>query len=434
MAQIPQEINSYIPERLAAVLPEQALALLQQASRLAHERSWALYLVGGYVRDLLLAIPDRDIDVSVVGDAVELASLLARMAGGVAVSEAHAAFGTATVGLGDGLRLDLVTARKEVYPRPGSLPVVEPGTIQDDLARRDFTVNAMAFSLVPGGKGELLDPYSGMADLQARLIRVLHEKSFTDDPTRIFRAVKLAERLGFKVEKQTLELILRAVRDGALYTVSTDRTVRELLLILEEPKADYMLAALEKMGLLRSIHPDLAWPYQPGGIKPAETPETPREVRRDTYLAILGAEQGSPEAAESLARALHLTGPLAMLMRDAARLARLWPRLGEDEQSPSQTYNLLKDLDPNALQAYGRIEALSEDAIAWQRLHLYLDRLRHVRTETRGDYLRRLGVPTGPKYKQALEELLRAKLDGEVPGRADEERFVREWLRREGLF
>lgn len=385
------------------------------------------------MRDLLLAIPDRDIDVSVAGDAVELAALLAQAMNGVAVSEAHAAFGTATVGLGDGLRLDLVTARKEVYPRPGSLPVVEPGTIQDDLARRDFTVNAMAFSLVPGGKGELLDPHGGIADLQSRVIRILHEQSFTDDPTRMFRAVKLAERLGFRVEKQTLELVLRAVRDGALYTVSIDRTVRELLLILEEPKANYMLASLENLGLLRSIHPDLTWPYEPGRIKPTETPEISREERRDTYLAILGAEQGSPEAAESLARALHLTAPLVSLMRDAARLARLWPRLGDGAQSPSQTYNLLKDLDINALQAYGRIEALSKDAVAWKRLHHYLDRLRHVQTDIKGDYLRSLGIPPGPKYKQALEELLRAKLDGEVPARTDEERFVREWLRREDL-
>jgi len=433
VSQLPQDINSYLSERIAAVLPQHIFTLLRQASALAAERGWALYLVGGYVRDLLLAIPDRDIDISVVGDAVELANLLAHHISATYAMEAHAQFGTATLTFQDNLRLDMVTARRETYPHPGALPIVEPGDIEDDLARRDFTINAMAFSLAPDGEGDLLDPHGGIADLQAGLIRVLHDKSFVDDPTRIFRAVKLAERLGFKIEKQTLELILRSVRDGALYTISKDRAVRELLLILEEPQADYMLAGLEKLGVLGSIHPDLTWPYAPGRIKPTESASLTQEARRDTYLAVLGAEQGSPEAAESMARSLGLAAPMITMMRDAARMAQLWPSLGEEEQPASQTYTLLKDLDVRALEAYGRIETLSQDAVAWQRLHHYLDRLRHVQPEIRGDYLRSLGIEPGPIYKRLLDDLLRAKLDGEVPERADEERFVREWLRREGL-
>jgi tRNA nucleotidyltransferase (CCA-adding enzyme) len=434
VAQFPQDINSYLAERLATALPEHILTLLRQASALAAERGWALYLVGGYARDLLLAIPDRDIDISVAGgDAVELANLLAQDISASYEMEAHAQFGTATLTFGDNIRLDMVTARRETYPHPGALPIVEPGDIEDDLARRDFSINAMAFSLAPNSKGSLLDPHGGSADLQAGLVRVLHDKSFVDDPTRIFRAVKLAERLGFKIEKQTLELVLQAVRDGALYTISTDRAVRELLLILEEPKADYMLAGLEKLGVLSSIHPDLSWPYAPGRIKPAETASLTHEARRDTYLAALGAEQGSPGAAESLARALGLTAPMITMMRDAARLAQLWPSLGEEAQPPSQTYSLLKDLDVRSLEAYGRIEVLSQDAVAWQRLHLYLDRLRHAQPEIKGDYLRSLGIEPGPIYKWLLDDLLRAKLDGEVPQKANEERFVREWLRKEGL-
>lgn len=433
MIEFPNDINKYLAERLQSALPPSISALLKQASARADHYGWPIYLVGGYVRDLLLDIPDRDIDISVVGDAVEFAKTLAAQASSEVEMEVHTAFQTATLNLPGNIHLDLITARKETYPHPGSLPVVEQGSILDDMARRDFTVNALAFSITSSGTGELLDPHGGVADIQARLIRVLHSKSFVDDPTRIFRAVKLAERLQFKIDKQTLELILQAVRDGALYTVSIDRIRRELLLILEEPNADVMLASLENLGLLSSIHPDLTWPYPPGHIKPAETPELTREERRDTYLSILGAEQGSPEAAESLARWLHLPVQTIQLMRDAAHLIQIWPQIGEDTQIPSQTYNLLSGLDVNALEAYRRIQALSKDAAAWQRLNLYLDTLRHVKTVLNGDYLKNLGIPPGPAYKRVLDELLNAKLDGEVPEIADEERFVRERLGKWGL-
>jgi tRNA nucleotidyltransferase (CCA-adding enzyme) len=262
---------------------------------------------------------------------------------------------------------------------------------------------------------------------------VLHAGSFTDDPTRIFRAVKLAERLGCKIEPHTLELILRAVRDGALYTVSMDRISRELLLILEEPGADSILAAMDHMGMLAALYPGLAWPYPPGHIRPSASEQITAARRRETYLAALAAEfAAEPAEAERLARWLKLKAPHIRLMRDAARLTQLWARLGEEGQSPSQTYNLLRDLDANALEAYGRIEALAADVVPWQRLHDYLSKWRHMRTAVDGDYLKRLGVPQGPIYRQALEELLAAKLDGRVEEKEDEVRFVEEWLKERG--
>jgi tRNA nucleotidyltransferase (CCA-adding enzyme) len=399
---------------------------------LAEERGWSAYLVGGFVRDALLGIPQKDVDLTVVGDGVVLAHLLASELG----TEAEVAdrFGTATVGIGGGLDLDFVTARKESYPSPGALPDVEVGSLDDDLARRDFTVNALAVPLAEAGFGKLIDGHGGTADIAAGLVRVLHHRSFEDDPTRIFRAVKYAERLGFKIERDTLELMLQAVRDGALGTISTDRAVRELLSIMEEPRAEAMLAALDTLGVLPSVHPGLAWRYPPGRVQLTDDGKLTPGQRRDAYLATIAAEYArAPEEAEALARWLRLPVPLVRLMRDAAVLAGLWPRLSNEELRPSEVYDMLNGLDIAALEAFGRLEALRTDNVGWERFQEYLTRTRNVKTQLSGDYLRALGVKEGPVYRDALQALHDAVLDGLVRGKEGEERFVREWLRERGL-
>ena len=263
MNQLPQDTNAYIRTRIPEALPPHAYELLQRASAMSEEQGWELYLVGGYVRDCFLKIPDYDIDIAVVGDAPALARKLAEESG--AQAEIHEAFGTAVLTYeGDTFDLDIVTARSERYEHAGALPIIKPGTIADDMARRDFTVNAMAIRILPGDIGPLFDPHGGLDDMRSGLIRVLHDASFIDDPTRLFRAVKLAVRLGWRIETHTLELILQAVRDGVLATVSMDRITHELLLIMEEPKAEDTLAELQKLGLLTNIHPTFRWPYPAG--------------------------------------------------------------------------------------------------------------------------------------------------------------------------
>jgi len=405
---------------------------LRRAAELAEEHGWTIYLAGGYVRDSLLKIPDYDIDISVVGTATLLASQVAAEMGTGAKLELHQDFGTAVLTFdGDSFHIDMVTARREWYERPGALPSVAPGTIDDDLARRDFTINAMAVRIRPDAFGPFLDPHNGRADVQTGHIRVLHSQSFRDDPTRIFSAVKLAKRLDFKIERDTLELILQALRDNALSTVSIERIIHELFLIMEEPRGGAILAELDKLGVLTAIHPALSWQYPDGKMGPGEDEPLFKEARRNTYLAIIAAEFASaPEEAEGLARWLKLTAPQTRLMRDSARLAELWPRLGANEQKPSETYGLLHDLDPAALQAYTHIKALSRDTVAWSRLHDYLDRLQHIKPFINGDYLRALGVPPGPIYRDLLKELLNARLDSELSEQEDEERFVKGWLAR----
>lgn len=211
--------------------------------------------------------------------------------------------------------------------------------------------------------------------------------------------------------------------------------MREILLVMEERRAGEMLAMLENLGVLRAIHPYLAWPYSAGSpIGVAEDVDLSDHERRDVYLAILASEfAGDPADAKQLAKELGFGAHLHRLMHDAAQLARIWPQLGQEDLSLSQIYHLLHGLDLPALRAFANISAMSADHVAWNRLHNYLNTLHNVRTEIDGDYLRELGLPPGPLYGRLLGELLNAKLDRNLPDREAEERFVGDWLARGGL-
>lgn len=429
---IPQDVDTFLAERLVSTLPAGIATLLKRIAMRAGEHGWACYLVAGYLRDALLERPACDVDVSIEGNAVEVAIGLAEEAG--LRIEMYDRFGTATLELSEELHVDIVTARKESYPQPGSLPHVEAGTVMDDLARRDFTINAMAAPVLPNQFGSLLDPHGGVRDIRARLIRVLHPQSFQDDPTRIFRAVKLGHRLGFKIERDSLELILQAVRDGALGTISTDRIMRELWLIFDEDGGDAIMAELDHLGVLAAIYPSLSWPYEPGKMCPGDRPGTSPDVRRNAYLATIAAEFAQyPEEAELLARWLHLSAPTTRLMHDAAKLAQTWPVLSNDDLRPSQVYKMLHALEPSAVEAYGHIEALERDTTAWARLQQYLQTTSRIKPQLGGDYIRGLGIEPGPIYKEVMNALLAAVHDGEAQSKEDEERFVRGWLRDRGL-
>jgi tRNA nucleotidyltransferase (CCA-adding enzyme) len=273
-----------------------------------------------------------------------------------------------------------------------------------------------------------------LADLQAGLLRVLHDRSFFDDPTRIFRAVRLAVRLDLTIEPNTATLMRQAVQDGALSTVSMDRITHELRLIWQEPRSGKMMFFLDELGALERIHPDLPRVTRALRVEWSHDAPTEPEQRKAAYLVSLGFEFGAEaEGALSLARHLHLDAREAALVRDGAALAQVWPRLHDPLLRPSEVYRLLTPMSADALEAALWLPYRETDTQA--RLHLghYLTNLRHVRPILTGDYIRELGIPPGPIYREALRALLEAKLDGELPTREDEERYLRQQLAERGL-
>jgi len=218
--------------------------IIETVGKIADRLKVKAYIVGGPVRDKLLGIAGGDLDFVVEGDGIKFAEALNNaLKGRIKI---YRAFGTATIKL-KGERVDVVTARKETYKYPGAYPDVKPGTIKDDLFRRDFTINAMAMSMNKKSFGELVDFYGGKKDLKKGIIRVLHDKSFIDDPTRIFRAVRFSVRFGFKIELHTKKLIKGALLDGLLREVNTGRIRKEIELLLKEKKPRRCLELFSKL-------------------------------------------------------------------------------------------------------------------------------------------------------------------------------------------
>ena len=221
-----------IKNKMEAVFTSKVLTLLREAGLKAGSLGCRVYLVGGSVRDILLGRSHIDIDMTVEGDAIKLGKAVAKDTG--AAITVYKSFGTCALVFKDGSKIDFATARRETYKRPGAMPAIKPGKLKEDLKRRDFTINAIAVSIMTKDFGKVCDPFNGIGDLRSSLIRIMHPKSFTDDPTRIFRARRFAARFGFKIEPKTDMLMKKALISRALDTVSPGRIQKELMLISKE--------------------------------------------------------------------------------------------------------------------------------------------------------------------------------------------------------
>ena len=247
---MPKQIN--LADKIEKSMPSELLILIREAVAVAADKKLRLYLVGGIVRDLQLEHNNFDLDLVVEGDAIGLAKEFVQKAGGKLTP--HPMFNTAKITLGK-WGIDFAMARTETYDKPGALPAVTPGTLKTDLLRRDFTINAMAVSLNQDSYGELIDLYHGLDDLRNKIIRVLHEKSFIDDATRIWRAIRYGQRLGFRIEPDTLRFLNRDVQ--FLRTVGGYRLRHELELVLKEQEPEKVLVRSEDMGALKELNPGL---------------------------------------------------------------------------------------------------------------------------------------------------------------------------------
>ncbi len=383
-------------------------ALLRRIGEVAATAGARAWLVGGPVRDLLLGGVSPDLDIAVEGPVEAVAEALAERLGG----RVHktTAFLTATVVLADGPEIDVAHARTETYPEPGALPVVAAARIEDDLRRRDFTVNAMALALEPGEFGNLLDPHGGRADLRARLLRVLHDASFEDDPTRLLRAARFRLRLGFELEEHTRELLNRAVAERRPAALSGARLRNELRLLFTQAPSE-ALAGLQALGLMVAM-----------GLQPASDRALEASARVGEAMTALGlaADDVRPIA---LGLGLHA----AFADDDPAMLGeRLM--LDAGERADLSRAAALAAEPPPALRADGPDGELflalegtpaTAAAVCWtvldeagrRRLERYWQDLRGAAADIGGADLKAAGHQPGPGFGDALRAALMAKLD-----------------------
>ncbi len=430
-----------IAAKIEAVLPAPLLDLLQQASRMAQEMDVPLYVVGGFVRDLLLGEPNLDMDLVVEGDAIKLARSLAHRIG--ARSRSHRRFGTAKIMLEEhetdfGVPfLDFATARLEFYPSSAALPEVERSSIKADLHRRDFTINTLAIRLDSDHYGDLLDFYGGEQDLEDGLIRVLHSLSFIEDPTRIMRAARFEQRLDFRIEPRTEELIDNAL--PMLSRVSGERIRHELYLILGEQQPELALCRLDDLGVLAQIQPQLTCDEETRRLF-----ERLRQVVAGGAWAVPTSGEGQPAPGLYLALFTYdlsrakleaLIGRLK-IFRDDLDLLRQVLDLKERETDLARPALSNREIDD--LLRYASTEALlvfwlaTDDERVRERLWRYEHVLRHVQPAVDGEYLKGLGLEPGPIFSKLLRAVRGALLNGEIETEAEERELVAQLIAQRG--
>lgn len=401
-------------------LPRHLMAFLIASGVQGNSHGFQVYLVGGMVRDLLLDRRPGDPDLLVqetvptMDAAARFASVLSGALGGSVSTPSQ--FGTVKLDV-DGLVVDIATARRETYESPGALPSVRPATIEGDQWRRDFTVNAVAVDLAPNRFGTVHDLVGGVEDAQHRVLAVLHEKSFADDPTRCFRAARYMARLGLRMSMVTETELRRSV--AAIDNLSGDRIRHELERILYEPAPEQALSLAEDFGLLGAVSSGLSWT--------AAMTRAARDLKDAGPLGCLAllASHLSAEGAAAFIERINAPAPWAAVIHDTAAVRERLHELSDEGLTSARVYSTLGGMAAEAVLAWA---VLTEEDVTAGRLRDYHQRLRHVQPALNGDDLLDLGVPEGPLVGDLLRELLTARLNGAVTSRGDEEAMVRRRL------
>jgi len=411
-------------------LPSKIFNRLREIGALADAMDASAYLVGGLVRDLLLGHTNLDVDIAVEGDGMTFARRLAdRYGAGLKVFEK---FATALVVFPDGFKLDVATTRCESYAHPTALPTVKPSSIKDDLYRRDFTINALAIRLNVSRFGELVDLYGGLRDLEHKVIRVLHARSFVDDPTRVFRAIRFEQRFGFHIEKHTLTLLKAATASDLVRRLSSPRLRNEVMRMVSEQTPTLAIRRMAEFDLLRFLHADLALTSHLAGLlvdlgKSVAwwTKRFPRRPLDRALVCFMGLLDGlSASATDSVAKRLALPGEQANKLRLAKKhVAPALRSLARHRSpKPSETYRALANLPNEGLVLL--IAKARSTGIA-HLVSAYVATQQHVTPSLNGTDLKALGLKPGPIYKKILDRLLEARLNGEVKTKADERKLVK---------
>ena len=415
MPNLTELINTRLPQRIQGIL----LLLGQKAEK----EGFKAYAVGGFVRDLILGLPNLDLDIAVEDNAIKFARMLPPLLGGKL--QEHEEFGTATLTLPDGFQIDFATARMEFYQFPAASPEVEQTTIRHDLYRRDFTINTLAFAVNSPSFGGFLDFFGGHDDLQAGLIRVLYNLSFVEDPTRILRALRFAARYGFDLEEQTRELLDTAMTENVLAKTPAGRLGREFYNIFNEVNVPVLLEMAQEIGVIKSLLPDMAWT----DVLEQKIAAAARIIQWNNEQNIADAEgwllypllllgELSPSRRKAAAAKLGLTGKEKLVEKVLDQAHEVSTVLKQSELAASEIYNLLEPV--SVLGLLYLLASNPGQARLKSRVMLYLEKLADVEISIDGYDLKKLGLETGPELGSILKAVRRAKLDGEVHSREEE--------------
>jgi tRNA nucleotidyltransferase (CCA-adding enzyme) len=433
----------HITRLLREQLPTAIQEMLRQMGGVGDDLGVSVFVVGGFVRDLLLRQKNLDLDIVVEGDGIAFAAEFARRHN--CRIRPHHKFGTAVIIFPDDFKVDVASTRTEYYLEPGALPTVEHASIKLDLYRRDFTINTLAIALNPPDFGELLDFFGAQRDLQEKALRVLHNLSFIEDPTRVFRAIRFEQRLGFQMGKHTEQLLRSAARMGFIEKVGGPRVLNELIIILREAHPYPAVARMAELDLLKYIHPLLqlkegSFSLFEGASRAIHWYEllyTGVPCRRWlVYLLCLTADLDR-DALEGIGDRLSIPGRYRDLLGEQReRVHRILGILLRRQHRrrapvPSELYRLFSPLAvENLLYLMARTD--NDEVRRW--ISLYFTRLRQTAPLLTGRDLKEMGVPPGPMYKKILAVLRDARLDGRLSSREDEIAVVRKrFLRKEGI-
>ncbi|MFA5100080.1 MAG: CCA tRNA nucleotidyltransferase [Candidatus Omnitrophota bacterium] len=411
-------------------LPPDVRALIETARVVAQERGCTAYLVGGFVRDLILGVKNFDLDIVVEGDGIAFASDYARRLQGKLVT--HHRFGTATVSLGHHVKVDIASARKEVYPQPGHLPVVEAGTLRDDLYRRDFTINAMALQITGSGYGRVIDLFGGRKDLAAKKLRILHPVSFIDDPTRILRGIRFEQRFDFSFERNTLRLLKAAVAESMLERVEPQRLRDELILLLKEQRPAKIIRRISAVAGFSFINPKLR--SSPRMIRTLAAIErrvawfkqhikNPRQL--ETWLIFFMGLVGYLPLSEVHAicrRFVFRKGEEKRIVSCVESCSRAVAVLKKRSLRPSEAFRVL---EPLSYEVIIIMLALTGSSLVAMRIKEFLNVSIGTKLYVSGHDLSACGLKPGPHYQRILRAVLNAKLDGKVKDISEELRLAR---------
>ena len=435
-----------IARKMTSGMSGEMLSAVMLISELAQKESKKAYLVGGFVRDLILGVKNLDLDVVLEGNAISFTRRFAENVKGSLV--AHAKFGTATVVMSlpgaksaprgvaarpEKLKIDFAAARKEIYKKPAALPMVKFASLRDDLYRRDFTINAMAASINKNDFGELVDFFGGLNDLRRGVIKVLHKGSFIDDPTRIFRAVRFEQRFGFTIEPGTICLIKDAINLKMLERTHPHRILNEIEIILKEKNPLNSLKRMEGLGQLRVIHPRVKFNKKNfryfKSIQKAAAwfiktfPEKPLPEAWVMYFAAM-LESVSFSDDEMILAKFGASGKVRARVllhkKESADIIKLLSK--RNKLAPSIIYRRLKPLPhENVLLILAR----DDNSFLRKRIFNFLSKYENIKLSIRGQDLKECGLSPGPSFKNILNNALNAKLDGRIVSRDAQLKFVR---------